>query len=166
MGLECDAHIEVLDDGIVRHEVSHWVYYYDPERVDDLDLMRCGKWLYMTADLERADELVHEAVATGAVIEAKRSNEAQVMLARTGSGVCCFYLNGDDVEAHRRAIKFLLSHGLVRRTKAGRLYNVSFKFDAQTYAGESGKDFHAKIRLADFVDLDTGEFLEQESEVD
>lgn len=47
----------------------------------------------------------------------------------------------------------------MRRTKVGRLYNIPFKFDAQTYAGEYGDDFHAKICLADFVDLDTGEFL-------
>lgn len=151
--------IEVIADGIVRHEVSLWVYYYNAERVNELDPKRCGKWMYMTADLECADELVRKAVATGAVIEAKRSNEAQMTLARTGSGVCCVYLNGDDVAAHHRAIEFFLEHDLVRRTKVGRLYNISFKFDAQTYAGEYGDDFHAKICLADFIDLDTGEFI-------
>lgn len=115
--------------------------------------------MYMTADLERADELVHEAVVTGVVVEAKRSTAEHVALTRTSTGVCCFYLNGDDVEAHRRAIGFLLSHDLVQRTKTGRLYNISFKFDEQTRAGEYSDGFHAKICLADFVDLDTGEFL-------
>lgn len=151
--------IEVIADGVVRDENPHWVYYIDAARVGELDPKRCGKWMYMTADLERADELVREAVVTGAVIEAKRSTAKHVALSRAGTGVCCFYLNGDDAEAHRRAIGFLLGHGLVRRTKAGRLYNVSFKFDEQTRAGEYGDDFHAKICLAHFVDLDTGEFL-------
>ena len=114
----------------------------------------------MTADLERADELC----ARGRPSRARSSRRSvarakHVALSRAGTGVCCFYLNGDDTEAHRRAIGFLLGHGLVRRTKAGRLYNVSFKFDEQTRAGEYGDDFHAKICLADFVDLDTGEFL-------
>lgn len=80
-------------------------------------------------------------------------------LSRSGTGVCCFYLNGDDAEAHHRAIEFLLRHDLVRRTKAGRLYNVSFKFDEQTRAGEYGGGFRAKIGLANFADLDTGKFL-------
>lgn len=115
--------------------------------------------MYMTSDLERAEDLVREAVVTGAVIEAKHSTAAHMALSRSGTGVCCFYLNGDDSEAHHRAIEFLLRHDLVRRTKTRRLYNVSFKFDEQTRAGEYGDDFHAKIRLADFVDLDTGEFI-------
>ena len=151
--------IEVIADGVVRDENPHWVYYIDDERVNELDPKRCGKWMYMTSDLERAEDLVREAVVTGAVIEAKRSTAAHMALSRSGTGVCCFYLNGDDSEAHHRAIEFLLRHDLVRRTKTGRLYNVSFKFDEQTRAGEYGNNFHAKIRLADFVDLDTGEFI-------
>lgn len=151
--------IEVIADGVIRDENPHWVYYIDDERVNELDPKRCGKWMYMTSDLERADNLVREAVVTGAVIEAKRSTAAHMALSRSDTGVCCFYLNGDDSEAHHRAIEFLLGHDLVRRTKTGRLYNVSFKFDEQTRAGEYGDNFHAKNRLADFVDLDTGEFI-------
>lgn len=151
--------IEVIADGVIRDENPHWVYYIDDERVNELDPKRCGKWVYMTSDLERAEDLVREAVVTGAVIEAKHSTAAHMALSRSGTGVCCFYLNGDDSEAHHRAIEFLLRHDLVRRTKTGRLYNVSFKFDEQTRAGEYGGNFHAKIRLADFADLDTGEFI-------
>lgn len=151
--------IEVIAEGVVRDENQNWVYYINAERLNELDPKRCGKWMYMTSDLERAEDLVREAVVTGAVIEAKHSTAAHMALSRSGTGVCCFYLNGDDSEAHHRAIEFLLRHDLVRRTKTRRLYNVSFKFDEQTRAGEYGDDFHAKIRLADFVDLDTGEFI-------
>ena len=122
--------IEVIADGVVRDENQNWVYYIDTERVNELDPKRCGKWMYMTADLEHAEKLVREAVVTGAVIEAKRSTAAHMALSRSGTGVCCFYLNGDDAKAHHRAIEFFAwGHNLVRRTKAGRLYNVSFKFD-------------------------------------
>lgn len=157
--MEDGVRIEVLNDGVVRHEVSHWVFYYDPDRVDELNKDQCGKWLYMTSDLEWADKLVHEAVATGVVIEAKRSNEVQMALAQTGAAACCFYVNGDDVDAHHRVIKFFMKHNLIRLTNSGRLYNLSFKFDKQTYMGESGANFHAKIRLSDFIDLETGKFI-------
>lgn len=150
---------ELTVDGIIREENPYWIYYIDVSRVPEHDSRRSGKWMYMTADLERAEELVREAVTVGAVIEAKCSTEAQMALSRKRVGVCCFYLNGDDDEAHRRVIKFMLDHNLVRRTKGGKLWNISFKFDDQTRAGEYGEGFQAKICLADFVDLETGEFI-------
>lgn len=71
----------------------------------------------------------------------------------------CFYANGDDVENHKRIIRFLLENGLIRRTKMGKLYNISFKFDHQTKMGEYGADFNGKIKLDQFVDLQTGQFI-------
>ena len=47
-----------------------------------------------------------------------------------------------------------------RKTKSGKLYNISFKYDSQTYAGKcKGSGFAGEIKLADFVDLETGEFV-------
>lgn len=54
----------------------------------------------------------------------------------------------------------MLDNGLVRRTKSSKLLNISIKYDSKTYAGkykESG--FSGKIKLANFVDLETGEFI-------
>lgn len=48
---------------------------------------------------------------------------------------------------------------MIRRTKAGKLYNISFKFDSQTGLKEYGASFSAVIKLSDFVNLTTGEFL-------
>ncbi len=48
------------------------------------------------------------------------------------TGVICFYLNGDDMDNHRSVIQFVLDHALIQKTKAGKLYNISFKFDDQT----------------------------------
>lgn len=30
----------------------------------------------------------------------------------------------------------MLENGLIRKTKTGKLYNISFKFDTETYAGK------------------------------
>ena len=38
------------------------------------------------------------------------------------------------------------------------LYNISFKYDNQTRAGEYGSDFTGEIKLEHFVDLKTGKF--------
>ena len=48
---------------------------------------------------------------------------------------------------------------LIQKTKSGRLYNISFKFDAQTHTGEYGTGFEGIIKLAQFVDLNTGEWI-------
>ena len=54
----------------------------------------------------------------------------------------------------------MLDNGLVRKTKSGELYNISFEYDSETYSGKyKGNVFSGKIKLADFVDLETGEFI-------
>ena len=54
----------------------------------------------------------------------------------------------------------MLDNGLIRKTKSGKLYNISLKYDSQTYAGKcKGSGFAGEIKLADFVDLETGEFV-------
>ena len=75
------------------------------------------------------------------------------------TGVICFYLNGDDIENHRRVIRFMMDNELIQKTKTGRLYNISFKFDDQTRAGKYGADFKGVIKLAQFIDLNTGEWI-------
>ena len=85
----------------------------------------------------------------------------EVQLALTG--VICFYLNGDDIENHKRVIRFMMDNGLIRKTKTGRYYNNSFKFDDQTRAGEYGADFEGKIKLNEFIDLKTGRWIREEA---
>ena len=52
-----------------------------------------------------------------------------------------------------------LQHYLIRKTKTGRFYNISFKFDDQTRAGIYRENFDGVIKLAQFVDLNTGEWI-------
>lgn len=37
--------------------------------------------------------------------------------------------NDDDIDGHRRDIEFFLKNNLIRKTKKGKLYNISFKND-------------------------------------
>lgn len=49
---------------------------------------------------------------------------------------------------------------MIQKTKSGRFYNISFKLDAQTRAGEYGEGYNGNIKLEQFLDLQTGEWLE------
>ena len=53
----------------------------------------------------------------------------------------------------------MMDNNLIRKTKAGKLYNISFKYDNQTRAGEYGTAFTGEIKLEHFVDLQTGKFI-------
>lgn len=137
-----------------RFENIAWIYYIDQEQVNELDENKVGKWMYFFKDSDFADEVCKKAVETGVVAEAKHSNASD--------GVCCFYLNCDDIAAHKRCIQFFQEHELIRRTKSGRLYNISFKLDAQTRDGEYGNEFKGTLKLADFIDLNTGAWIRKD----
>ena len=50
----------------------------------------------------------------------------------------------------------MIENNLIQRTKKGRLYNISFKFNEQTTNNQftDNHAFEAKIRLSDYMDLD------------
>lgn len=126
-----------------------WVYYLSDYGAQ-LDEHKCGKWMYYFGDVGFAAKVCQEAVENDIVAEAKHSDSPE--------GVCCFYLNGDDLPAHKRIIQFFLEKSLIQRTKTGRLYNISFKYDDQTRAGQYGKLYYPEIKLDQFIDLTTAEW--------
>lgn len=128
---------------------SGWVYYVGDDSIFDPN--KCGKWMYFFGDKEFVAKICEEAVEKGIVAESKHSD--------ANEGVACFYLNCDDMVAHKKVLSFFIEHNLIRRTKTGCLYNISFKLDNQTLAGEYGDDFHSEIKLAKFINLNTGEWL-------
>ena len=128
-----------------------WIYFLSGKE-DLLEKHKCGKWMYFFGDREFVESICRKAIEEEVVYECKHSDAEE--------GVACFYLNGDDIENHRRVIEFFLENGLIRRTKTGKLYNIGFKFDDQTRAGEYGVDFKAEIKLDRFLDLTTGEWKE------
>ena len=128
---------ELSPDGrFVRIDDPFWSYYIDRKAAPGLDERRCGKWMAFFSGLPRAEEVCAKAVLSGAVAECKHTSAPIVRAEKTG--VMCFYLNGDDRVAHRRVLSFMIENGLIRKTKTGRLFNIAFKYDDQTRAGEYG----------------------------
>lgn len=128
-----------------------WHFYFDEDKVDELIEEKVGKWMYFFSDYSFAKKICREVVDLGIVIESKHSESAD--------GVCCFYLNEDDYKTHKKIIAYLLNNNLVRKTKKGKLYNISFKKDEQTLNNEYGDMYSSQIKLEQFVDLETGEWI-------
>lgn len=137
-----------------------WTYYIG-ENVE-FDEHKIGKWMYffkINDNLERVDNICSEAVKKGIVQESKHTNFDIIKInPSTKSGVCCFYLNCDDIEGHKRVIKYFMEHNMIQQTKSGRYHNISFKLDDQTRAAQYGTDFKGIIKLEQFIDLNTGEW--------
>ena len=132
----------------VLREVA-WVYYMGDNI--NLDHDKSGKWMYFFDDKNFVANICEEVVKKNIVVESKHSNAEE--------GVACFYLNYDDIERHKKIILYFIENNLIRRTKSGKLYNISFKLDNQTREGKYGKEFKSDIKLSNFVDLNTGEWL-------
>lgn len=129
-----------------------WVHYM--ENHYPFDPRKTGKWMYFfdgLDDAKRTAQLCQTAVEEGLVGQAKHSNHIK--------GVSCFYLNIDDTDAHKKILSFFLENDMVQKTKDDTLYNIGFKLDDQTRAGEYGDDFRPKLTLDHFVNLHTGEWL-------
>ena len=125
---------------------------YYPSDVDThFDEVKVGKWMYFFGDRQFVEKICREEIEQNIVEECKHSN--------ADDGVSCFYLNDDDIDGHRRVIEFFVKNDLIRKTKKGKLYNISFKHDTQTLAGEYGDDYHSDIKLEEFVNLETGEWI-------
>jgi hypothetical protein len=126
-----------------------WIYYIGDNV--DLDSETSGKWMYYFNDKSFVSKICEEAVKRNIVSESKHSNKE--------NGVACFYLNSDDIETHKKIISFFLVNNLIQRTKTGRFYNISFKLDKQTDNGEYGNQFNSEIKLEQFINLNTGEWI-------
>lgn len=129
-----------------------WYWYFSGQE-NPLEEHKCGKWMCFFDNQKFAKQICQKAIDENVCYECKCTDMETVM---SSTGVICFYLNGDDIENHKRVIYFMIDNNLIRKTKTGRFYNNSFKFDVQTLSGEYGADFEGKIKLADFIDLNTG----------
>ena len=146
-----------------RMETPWWIFYIAEDACFDDN--KVGKWMYFFYGVEGAnfvDNVCKEVVEKELVKEAKYTNPLSFGLnpnaSRADSGVACFYLNIDDMEGHRKIINYFIEHNMIQKTKAGKFYNIPFKLDKQTTAGEYGKAFVSKLNLDMFIDLSTGEW--------
>ena len=129
------------------HSNSAYTYYIGEGK--SLTTDKCGKWMHFSNDLLFAEKICRQAVEKNIVEQAKHSNDGKA---------CFFYLNIDDIAGHKRVIEFFLENQLIPKTKAGKFFNIPFKLDVQTRAGEYGENFSPKLTLADVLDLETGLF--------
>lgn len=128
-----------------------WIFILN-DNSKDLDNFKIGKWMvyFSESGKEYITKICEKAVGDNIVPEAKVAIRGDV---------ACFYLNIDDIECHKKCIYFLIENNLIRKTKDGRFYNLSFKKDSQTINDEYGIRFIPKLRLEDFIDLYTGEWI-------
>jgi len=128
-----------------------WVFYVEND-IPVFDIDKVGKWMYFFADRNRVEKLCISAIEQHIVKECKHSNADE--------GVACFYLEDDDIAGHKKVIEFFIKNDMIRRTKVGKYYNISFKHDSQTDAGEYGVKLNTDIKLDCFLDLSSGKWLE------
>ena len=121
-----------------------------------LDPNKCGKWMSFFSDQQFAIDICEKAIHEDICYDCKCSD---LEFKGENSGVICFYLECDDIDNHKRVIQYMIDSDLIRKTKTGKLYNISFKLDRQTRAGEYGSDFKGEIKLDQFIDLNTGEWI-------
>lgn len=138
--------------------------WYSSEEYKGVDDNKCGKWMHFfeTSDLEVIADICRKAVETNVTLHCKHNNKigCEMNPYNPGKGgVACFYMECDDIESHKKIITYFLENNLIKRTKAGKLYNISFKLDNQTRAGDYGDKYSAAITLNKFVDLTTGEWI-------
>lgn len=126
-----------------------WVYYIrDTSKFIE---GKVGKWMYFFGDRKFIEKICKETVEKDIVCESKHSN--------VDSGVACFYLNIDDIDNHKKVIKYFIENNMIKKSKNGRFYNTSFKLDSQTISGQYGSDFVAELKLDKFINLNTGEWI-------
>ena len=89
-----------------------WYWYLSGEE-RKLEKHKCGKWMYFFEDQSFAQQICEKAIAEHVCYECK-CTDMEVQLAPTG--VICFYLNGDDIENHKRVIQFMMDNDLIRKT--------------------------------------------------
>ena len=114
-----------------------WFFYVPDNTIPKYNPKKVGKWMYFYRDSEGFEftrKMCKTAVESGTTLEAKVSDNRF-------QGVACFYAEIDDIETHKKIITLFLEHKMIRKTKAGKLYDISFKLDYQTDAGLYGDDF-------------------------
>ncbi len=134
-------------------ELGPWVYCLnDGDNQELKNKEKVGKWMHFHNNVDFADKICHKAIEENIVVECKYTNAP--------TGVCCFYINYDDIEAHKRVINFFIKNNLIRKTKTGKFFNISFKLDSQTRNREyANSGFKSEIKLAEFINLETGEWI-------
>lgn len=142
------------DDNIEIFDLMNWTFVELVPHYREFD----GFW-QIYAPNEFTEDLIQylvDAIEAGALDSGRVDTSYQ-----RDSTVCLLHCNSKDHEAMKDILKYLIATNKILKTQAGKLYNISYKFNAQSQAGLTGDKFVALIKLEDFVDLYTGEFLDE-----
>lgn len=126
-------------------KTSFWITYRDPDS-SPTDSDTYGKWVCTFTDRSMIARICQDAVAEHIVPESKYTN--------ADAGQCCFYLNGTDLTAQERILRYLILNEVIPETVYGRLDNIPFELEQRT-GGASPVPFC----LDHFINLYTGEFI-------
>ena len=132
-----------------------WIFFVPDDSIPEYEQNKVGKWMYFYRDpdgFEFSKKMCKLAVESGITLEAKVSDNIF-------QGVSCFYTEVDDIKTHKKIINFFIEHKMIRRTKAGKLYDISFKLDKQTIAGQYNESYKPELKLSEFINLTTGEWI-------
>jgi hypothetical protein len=157
LGIQKEDRVKIND---FSFKIGSWIYYKSKEY--NSKIKNCGKWMlfFSRENYMFAKEICMEAAINNIVYTCKHTSfETDSLQKFSLTGVICFYLDGLSENQHKKVISFLKDKDLIRKTKTGKYFNISFKFDIQTLSGDYGKDFTPEIKLSDFVNLDTHEFI-------
>lgn len=148
-----------MKDELVSHKMGGWCWY-GTNTFRETD--NIGKFMtFVQGDISNEmQELILKAIKQGATPLVKHTDPDMLAFnpyAKNGSLAIIWYSN-DEENSLKGLVEFLIDHGLVSRTKTGKYYNISFKYDKQTQNGEYGEKFKPSISLKDIMDLNTGEF--------
>lgn len=100
--------------------MNGWCWYFSGEE-GKINSEKCGKWMFFFQDQRKAMDICEKAIKEKVCYECKCTD---MDVQQVSTGVVCFYLNGDDVENHKRVICFMIDNNLIRKTKTGKYYNI------------------------------------------
>ncbi|PEE42842.1 hypothetical protein [Bacillus pseudomycoides] len=149
-----------MKDELVSSRIGGWCWY-GTNTFKETD--NVGKFMtYVPDDIsDEMQALILKAIKQGATPFVKHTDPDTLAFnpyAKNGSLAIIWY--STDEEKNLKALaKFLVDNDLVPKTKAGKYWKLSFKYDEQTRNGEYGEQFKPSITLEDLMDLNTGEFF-------
>lgn len=144
LGMVKECQLNYTKFFIVR--LRNYIFYVNEDELQAPTLNdRCGKWIVNVGSYECATKACLSAIRCRLVKEAKHTNDGSM---------CFFYINNYN-EEHKKFVKFLLDRELIPKTKSGKFYNLAYKLDSQTKAGQYGRDSVSR-HLSEFIDLKTG----------
>lgn len=146
--------------GFTAEFIPGWLSFHTDDEINNDEWLRSwGKWLVDVNDgFGIVVDLSVAAMISGLV---KFTKLSEISTTENGEkrACWCLYVKIDDIDTHRKILKFLKNRGFLNENN-----NVRYKTNWQTKQGLYGKQFKPILKPSDFIDLKTGEFIKTEKE--